>query len=651
TILTARVRRRDEKSDADAIPLQNAVSGSGVKSDAGVTGETVRGSAPAPTESQDVTAITQASARNVVPRDLPKPDQIPGGMLLTRRPVGSLLMTLRNRGGGSVSPRMTVLFEDTDGNGVLVGTTDDVQIHETKNAQLDETNVEMINAQLQTVGTPQQRFCAERLRLINERGAAGKPHLRMELESADVQFESAGHESKLMAERIELQLSLAPFGVDQVQADGLGSRKTDALAVSNSDDSPEEGSWVDLKKRRGQQQTKRAINTSQALPAPYALGIEGALNRKTNASFQEVSLADAVKELARQQGVNIVLDKRGLEEEGVSLNEKLSIEVSGISLRSVLKLILDPLNLGTRIGEDDVIIVTSRQRVAGELDVRVYPVAALVVPISDRVSIHTDAESGAAATPVTSPAPQLDFEKLIELITSTVDPDSWRQVGGSGSIVANKTTLSLVTRQTPVVHAEIADLLDQLRRLQDLQVTLEMQTLEVPQSFLTSWDIGREFRSLGQSKTQRYMRLTREQAEQLRQGSKAESFPRVTLFNGQVCQWKLGGSDSGQSMLELQPVVSNDRRFVRLGVNQNDAETNGTGADSFAVISPVSNGDAVLLELDALASSGAPFVGVPIPGQPKAFRAAPKPGRFFLIQPQFVIVEEEEELLGSDAGR
>ena len=43
-------------------------------------------------------------------------------------------------------------------------------------------------------------------------------------------------------------------------------------------------------------------------------------------------------------------------------------------------------------------------------------------------------------------------------------------------------------------------------------------------------------------------------------------------------------------------------------------------------------------------------VGVPIPGQAKAFRAVRPARQFVLIQPRIVIVEEEEELLGIDVG-
>ena len=68
-----------------------------------------------------------------------------------------------------------------------------------------------------------------------------------------------------------------------------------------------------------------------------------------------------------------------------------------------------------------------------------------------------------------------DFDTLMELITSTVEPDSWDTIGGPGAVEPFPTNLSLVISQTQDVHDQIADLLEQLRRLQDLQVTIEVR--------------------------------------------------------------------------------------------------------------------------------------------------------------------------------
>lgn len=76
-----------------------------------------------------------------------------------------------------------------------------------------------------------------------------------------------------------------------------------------------------------------------------------------------------------------------------------------------------------------------------------------------------------------------DFDSLIDLITSTVKPESWDEVGGRGSIRGFETNLSLVVSQTQEVHEEIADLLEQLRRLQDLQITIEVRYITLNDKF------------------------------------------------------------------------------------------------------------------------------------------------------------------------
>ncbi len=78
---------------------------------------------------------------------------------------------------------------------------------------------------------------------------------------------------------------------------------------------------------------------------------------------------------------------------------------------------------------------------------------------------------------------QPDFDSLIELITSTITPTSWDNAGGAGSIAPFETNLTLVVSQTQEVHEQIADLLNQLRRLQDLQVTIEVRFITLNDNF------------------------------------------------------------------------------------------------------------------------------------------------------------------------
>lgn len=78
---------------------------------------------------------------------------------------------------------------------------------------------------------------------------------------------------------------------------------------------------------------------------------------------------------------------------------------------------------------------------------------------------------------------QPDFDSLIELITTTIAPTTWTEVGGAGAVKQFNGNLSLVISQTQEVHEQIADLLDQLRRLQDLQVTIEVRFINLSDVF------------------------------------------------------------------------------------------------------------------------------------------------------------------------
>lgn len=58
---------------------------------------------------------------------------------------------------------------------------------------------------------------------------------------------------------------------------------------------------------------------------------------------------------------------------------------------------------------------------------------------------------------------------LMQLIESTVAPDSWENLSGPGSIVYVPSVLGFAVRQTTTVHDEIGELLDRMREFPDVQ--------------------------------------------------------------------------------------------------------------------------------------------------------------------------------------
>lgn len=279
--------------------------------------------------------------------------------------------------------------------------------------------------------------------------------------------------------------------------------------------------WKDLSKRR--EGRYRSDNRKRG---PEELRIEESLTKRISLHEDQVPLGDVIKKIQAIADINIHLDTQGMEEEAASTNSLVTIDVDGIQVKSALNLILGRFNLAYMV-DNEVLKITSRMRQQGELSVVVYSVADLVVPIPDPTNQMNDPFSNVNPTgfgggQMSIPAngqgfPQVgqnaaggfdpsspgrrqrgqnmdpDFNALTELIVSTIAPDTWDAVGGPASVRANETTLSLVIRQTQKIHEEITDLLDQLRRLQDLQVTIEVRFVTVSDRFFERIGIDFDF--------------------------------------------------------------------------------------------------------------------------------------------------------------
>jgi type II secretory pathway component GspD/PulD (secretin) len=72
---------------------------------------------------------------------------------------------------------------------------------------------------------------------------------------------------------------------------------------------------------------------------------------------------------------------------------------------------------------------------------------------------------------------------LMGLIQSTIATNSWSNAGGQGTIQYYPLGMALVVNQTQEVQEDVAALLASLRRLQDLEVAIEMRLVSVSESF------------------------------------------------------------------------------------------------------------------------------------------------------------------------
>jgi len=301
--------------------------------------------------------------------------------------------------------------------------------------------------------------------------------------------------------------------------------------------------WQELTDRRSRYTGDHKRRLTEADIAIY-----NALKTKVDVRFEERPLSEVVHTLAASAGINVHIDRQGLAAEGITSDTPVTINLTQpISLRSALNHILHELRL-SYIVQDEVLKITSEQMRESDVHRVVYNVADLVIPIPNFTpsynmglaaalrQAHADLGAGwvggrvnevplqvagggdgSHINPLTmgQMAPgfggtrrqqpigfgpggvtggvQPDFDSLIDLLTTTVAPTTWDEVGGPGSVVGMETNLSLVISQTQEVHDEIVDLLEQLRRLQDLQVTIEVRFITLNDNFFERIGIDFDF--------------------------------------------------------------------------------------------------------------------------------------------------------------
>jgi len=168
--------------------------------------------------------------------------------------------------------------------------------------------------------------------------------------------------------------------------------------------------------------------------------IQAALDKELETAPLQASqpLEQFVVALRKELGVPVVVDRRALEDVGITPDEPMEVDLpdKGLSARSFLRLALDQYDLDYVIA-DEVLLISTPEELENRLETIVYSTREL----------------------------QISGEELSETIMRCVDPPTWEEVGGPGTLVAlPPPNESLVISQTQRVHEQIADLLEQMRR-------------------------------------------------------------------------------------------------------------------------------------------------------------------------------------------
>lgn len=183
--------------------------------------------------------------------------------------------------------------------------------------------------------------------------------------------------------------------------------------------------------------------------------IELALQQPVTLEFTDTPLKDVMAYIAKESGIDVVLSKK-IEDAGVQPDQPVTRSSSNISLEAFLNRTLNDLNLTFMVRNESIYITTIEDASSPEnMVIRVYPVADLA-----EYYRLPPKEGGSVA---------MDFDTLIDLVTSTIEPDSWQDVGGSGAINGHESSRTLIVSTRRDIHHKIAGLINTIRRAKRLQ--------------------------------------------------------------------------------------------------------------------------------------------------------------------------------------
>jgi type II secretory pathway component GspD/PulD (secretin) len=267
------------------------------------------------------------------------------------------------------------------------------------------------------------------------------------------------------------------------------------------------------------------------LQDPKERAIEYRLLQPLSLNFKDMPLKDAIREVGLLSNVQIVPDLGPLTRARINLDAPLSVSVQDVDMKAALNIMLKPLQL-TYIIEDQVLKITTEDRIPARIVRVVYPVADLVAVPEDHplpdvfnitemirrvispganmpsftpppsyqynpgspVSSHSSGLGGAFGTSPGSgsngmmPPPTVEKKHemglvLVDLIKNVVQREKWDNLGGPGTVHYTPFGMALVVNQVLDVQKDVEELLASLRRLQDLQVSVELRAVLVSESF------------------------------------------------------------------------------------------------------------------------------------------------------------------------
>jgi hypothetical protein len=225
------------------------------------------------------------------------------------------------------------------------------------------------------------------------------------------------------------------------------------------------------------------------------------LEMQINLALKRTPFADALHEIARLSGLNIVVDWPALRDGRIAGDIPVTLSLEGVAARTALDAVLDstrrPDTRLTFIIRNEVVRITTEAALNREIETRAYPCAPLLpARLTDperaelesavtrlwrsnfhifapswrhasRTKVGPREEAADLAVEIKSLLTARRMEQLATTVRAIAPRHSWQESGGPGTIQVVGDTL--VVTQTVANQQRIADLLEQLRQSSDDQ--------------------------------------------------------------------------------------------------------------------------------------------------------------------------------------
>jgi len=162
------------------------------------------------------------------------------------------------------------------------------------------------------------------------------------------------------------------------------------------------------------------------------LRIRAALGAQTSQTFIDLPLEECLQQLSESHNIPMIVDRRALEEIGLTSDAPVTLGLKNVSLRSFLRLMLRNLDL-TYMVQNEVLLITTIQAAEQNLVLEMYKFPQELTEKSDQV---------------------------VTALTMGVQPQVWTTSGGPCTVTAIENVL--VVAATESIHEEVIGFMQKL---------------------------------------------------------------------------------------------------------------------------------------------------------------------------------------------